>query len=377
MFDFLLAKKKYNSKVIFVSPDINSGGAENILFNIAKNINIEDIIIISLTDNGFYGSKLQEKGYKIYTLNMKKNFLFLFKFIRLIILINKFRPKYVHTWLYHANLIGGIAAKIAGVKKLIWTIHHDFEYSSFLGFVEMKILIILSYFLPDKIIYGSEISRFNHESNGFIKIKSITINNGVCLDKFKPIPKFRKYFRNKFKINKDTLLLGNIARYHPLKDHETLLKTLEILKNENIDFKCIFIGPGLSKNNHILKNKIKKYGLSKKIILYGKTYEINKVINSFDINILTSIKECSPISIMESMSVGIPCISTDVGNASTLLRKSGWVFPIYDYISIASCIKDIANNKKILIKKGKLSRKIIEQNYPLRKMIYEYKNLYI
>ena len=46
-------------------------------------INIEDIIIISLTDNGFYGSKLQEKGYKIYTLNMKKNFLFLKSFISL------------------------------------------------------------------------------------------------------------------------------------------------------------------------------------------------------------------------------------------------------------------------------------------------------
>jgi len=308
---------------------------------------------------------------------MKKKCLFLFKFIYLIILINRFRPKYVQTWLYHANLIGGLAAKISGVKKLIWTIHHDFEYRSFSVFLEMKILMMLSYFLPNNIIYGSEISKINHQLNGFIKRKSITINNGVCLEKFKPIIKFRKYFRNKFNINKDTLLLGNIARYHPLKDHETLLKALTILKNENIDFKCILIGSGLSRENHILKNKIKKYGLNKNIILYGKTFEINKIINSFDINILTSIKECSPISLMESMAVGIPCISTDVGDASHLIGKSGWVFPIYDYLSIASCIKDISNNKKILINKGKLSRRIIEQNYPLRKMINEYKNLYI
>ena len=377
MFNFFGAKNKYNNDIVFISPDINSGGAENILFNIAKTINKEDIVIISLTDIGFYGSKLKDKGYKLYALNMKKNFLSLFKFIHLIILINKLRPKYVHTWLYHANLVGGIAAKISGVKKLIWTIHHDFEYSSFFVFIELKLLIILSYFLPDKIIYGSEISKFNHQYNGFIKRKSITINNGVCLNKFKPTKKLRKYFRDKFNISKDTLFLGNIARYHPLKDHETLLKALEILKNQNVDFKCIFIGPGLSRNNYKLKSKIKKYGLNEEIILHGKSFEVNKVINSFDINILTSIKECSPISIIECMAVGIPCICTDVGDASHLIGKSGWVFPIYDYFAIASCIKYIAKNKKILMKKGILSRKIIQQNYSLRKMIYEYKNLYV
>ena len=102
--------------------------------------------------------------------------------------------------------------------------------------------------------------------------------------------------------------MGNIARYNPLKDHETLLKALKILKNKDINFKCLLIGQGLSNKNREFKIRIKKYGLEDKVILYGKTYEINKILNAFDINILTSKKECSPISLIESMSTGIPCI---------------------------------------------------------------------
>ena len=110
-----LWKKNENlhSRIIFIAPDINSGGAENILYNVAKNQNNKDITIISLTDIGFYGNKLKDRDYKIYALNMKKNLFLIIKLFYLIILIKKIKPKFVQTWLYHGNLIGGIAAKIA------------------------------------------------------------------------------------------------------------------------------------------------------------------------------------------------------------------------------------------------------------------------
>ena len=153
----------------------------------------------------------------------------------------------VHTWLYHANLIGGILAKLAGIKNIYWSIHHDYEYSSFLMMIEMKILSILSHIIPNKIIYCSFISEINHINNGYKKNCSIIIKNGVSTNKFKPNRIYRDQIRSKLKISDDCLLIGNISRYHPIKDHDNLLKAIYKFNKYNIELKVILIGEGLSK----------------------------------------------------------------------------------------------------------------------------------
>ena len=376
MFNFLFRRKNFRTKLIFIAPDINSGGAENILFNVAKTLNKKDIILISLTDSGFYGSKLKNYGYEFYALKMKKNIFAIFKFIYLIILIYKYKPLIVHTWLYRANLFGGVAAKIAGVNKIYWTIHHDFEYSNFLMMLEMKILILLSYFIPKKIIFGSDISKKNHILNGFSKYKSTIINNGVSTKIFKPNKKFRIDFRKALSIDEDCLVLGNIARYHPLKDHETLFRALQIVKNKGLRFKCILIGSGFTNKIKKIKERINYYELNQNLIIYGQTFKINEIINAFDINILTSKKECSPISLLESMSTGVPCISTNVGDASQLIMDSGWTVQISDFKSLAELIQKIYIDKNIIKIKSKKARKRVEMFYRLEIMIEKYKALY-
>ena len=145
-------KKKSKCKILFIAPYVDSGGAENILFNIVKMNNSKDVFIISLTKGGYYGEKLRKEGYKLYALNMKKNIFIFLKVFKLLFMIITLNPKIVHTWLYHSNLIGGILAWFVGIKKIYWSIHHDFEYSDFLTMIEMKILGLMSYFVPNKII---------------------------------------------------------------------------------------------------------------------------------------------------------------------------------------------------------------------------------
>ena len=110
---------KSNCKILHIAPDIGSGGAENILFNIVKSKEINDVFIISLTNIGYYGEKLNREGYKLYALNMKKNIFIFYKIFKLLFLIIRLKPKIVHTWLYHSNLIGGLIAKLLGVKNIL------------------------------------------------------------------------------------------------------------------------------------------------------------------------------------------------------------------------------------------------------------------
>ena len=124
--------------------------------------------------------------------------------------------------------------------------------------IEMKILILLSYFVPNKIIYCSSLAKSNHIKNGYKKNNSITINNGVDLSKYKPNKKYRRKIREELNISEDCLLIGNISRYNQIKDHDNLLKALNILNQYDNNFKYILVGIGLSNRNSELINKIEK-----------------------------------------------------------------------------------------------------------------------
>lgn len=363
-------------KILFISPDIDSGGAENVLFNVLKTRNKKDVALISLTNVGFYGQKLENEGYKIYSLNLKKNFFSIFKIFKLYFLILRLKPDVVHTWLYHANLIGGICAKIAGIKKIYWSIHHDYEYSNFIIMIEMKLLIFLSHLIPNKIIFCSDSSKKNHIKKGYKVAASEIIKNGVSTKTFQPNSTLRRKIRKNLKISDGCLLLGNISRYHPIKDHENLLKALSLLNENKVQFKCLLIGEGITSNNLRLVSRIRFYKLTDNVILFGKSYEISKVINSLDLNILSSKKESFPMVILEAMSSGVPCLSTNVGDAKSIIGATGWIVEVSDPYSLAHKITYISREREKLKDYSSLAREKILNKYSLEKMISSYQKLY-
>ena len=133
MINIFQNKLQNNLEILYIINSLEIGGAEQIFFNILKNK--KKILIITLISEGYFGNKLKKKGFKLINLNMKKNIFIIFKMFKLIQIIKRYNPEIVHTWLYHSNLIGGIASKLSGVKQIFWSIHHDFEFSDILSTV--------------------------------------------------------------------------------------------------------------------------------------------------------------------------------------------------------------------------------------------------
>ncbi len=364
------------SKILYITNSLDTGGAENILFNLLKRSSKIESFIVVLTSLGKYGKELKENGYKVVDLDIKKDISSFLKIFYLFFLIIKIKPNIVHTWLYHSNFLGGILAKIAGVKKIYWSIHHDYEYSNIFTRIEMKILAFLSYLIPQKIIYSSAFSKENHIMNGYRRVNTEIIENGVSLKEFKNNNLTKEKLRQKLHIDNECLILGNIARYHPLKDHDNLLKSLNILMKYDLNFKCILIGSGLNNSNLELKEKIKRLNLKDKVLLYGERNNISEIINLFDLNILSSKSECFPVTLLESMASMVPSISTDVGDAKRIIGSTGWIVEPSNPYAIAECILNIANKPDMLRKKGKLARNRVRLFFSLEKMILSYYALY-
>ena len=103
-------------KIVHIITGLGNGGAEHTLFKICKHDRLNEHIVISLKQTGKYFSLLKNLGIKVYSLDL--NYLSFYKFIYLIKLLRILKPDIAQTWLVHADLIGGIASRIAGVKKV-------------------------------------------------------------------------------------------------------------------------------------------------------------------------------------------------------------------------------------------------------------------
>lgn len=369
-------------KVLHIITSLYDGGAEGVLFRICCNDKFNEHIVVSLRDKGKYGEELLRNNIKIYCLNMKPGNFSFFSLFKLIKILKIEKVDIVQTWLYHADFFGGIAAKLAGVKNLIWNIRHsDFNYNDTKKSLRIlvKVLAKLSYFLPRKIIFCSKKSIKIHEELGYDKKKLIYIANGYDLKKHRPSISQKLMFRRKFNLNKKLLILGNVARFHPQKDHKNLLKALCLLKKDQILFKCFLVGFKINKQNKPLNRLIKKFNLSQEIIILEPQKEINKFMNGIDLHILSSkYGEAFPNVVAEAMAAGTPCVVTNVGDASEIVQKTGWVVPPNNAVKLSRGIKVALNN----IKKNNWNnicinaRKRISYKFSMKQMIEKYKEVW-
>src|SRR5699024_5075598 len=103
---------------------LQDGGAEAILYRLCKHDNVNEHIVISLLNEGKYGPLLESAGITVHTLGMKPGRLSVSGIVKLYKLLKSIQPAVVQTWMYHADLIGGLAARFARISNVHWGIHH-------------------------------------------------------------------------------------------------------------------------------------------------------------------------------------------------------------------------------------------------------------
>jgi glycosyltransferase involved in cell wall biosynthesis len=309
---------------------------------------------------------------------MKPGRLSIFCLYKLIKILKNENPNIVQTWLYHADFFGGIAAKLAGVKNLIWNIRHsDFSknHTKMSLLILIKILAKLSNSLPKKIIFCSKNSMKLHSKIGYPEYKMRYVPNGYDIQKFKPSFTKKSNFRQKDKIT----FLGNVARFHPQKDHYNLLHALSILKKKKFFFKCILVGLNINKKNEILTKLIKDLNLDNEIILLGSQKNVNKIMKKIDIHILSSAYgEAFPNVVAEAMASGTPCVVTNVGDSSIIVGKTGWIVKCRDSKLLAyNIMKAIKKSKsKNWVYHCQAARNRIVNKFTIKKMIGSYEKIW-
>lgn len=368
-------------KVAHVIIDLNVGGAELMLERLIRHTSDRNVehIVISLTDIGTLGEEIIKSGVDVKCLNIDSPISYASGLWKLYRLFNKIRPDVVHTWMYHSDLIGGISAKIAGVKKIIWCVRST-DISK--GGSKLTLLIRwlcakVSSFVPDTIVYAANASREVHEQCGYDKHKSLVIANGFDLTKLSPDKFSRSYLRNEFGFAENEVVVSSVGRYSPVKDHRTFISAALLLAEEFSNIRFLLVGRDLTVQNEMIMSQISASSHSDKFVLFGERDDVSACLSASDIFCLHSVTEGFPNVLGEAMAMGIPAVTTNVGDAAFLLDMADFVVPAGNPHLLAQKLREvILLTHEGRIKLGRILRLRIESEFSMDTVANKYLYLY-
>ncbi|MDP4545696.1 glycosyltransferase [Psychrobacter faecalis] len=336
-------------KIVHIITGLNNGGAEGVLYRLVTHDQDNEHIVISMMDAGKYGPMLLDKGVKLYCLNMDQGKFSPKAIVKLYKILKKTKPNVVQTWMYHADLIGGLTAKIAGVKNIFWNLRHTSFDSDHTKASTIKIARLnakLSKIIPKKIISCAQAAVKTHTDLGYDEEKIVVIGNGYDLSTFKIDDDSRNLIRDELNIGKNPVI-GMVGRYDPQKNHKGLIEALAIVKKNGYVFDLILVGRDLNEKNKTLLSQIRKSGLYEQTHLLDQRNDIPSIMNALDLHVLSSsYGEGFPNVIAEAMACGTPCIATDVGDSKKIIDSFGVVIPPNNVPALSNAIISFLNLMK-------------------------------
>jgi glycosyltransferase involved in cell wall biosynthesis len=364
---------------VHIITGLEGGGAEGVLYRLVLNDADNTHTIISLIGGGRFGPLLREAGFAVYCLGMVRGRPSLRAFLQLFRLLRRLSPDVVQTWMYHADLMGGIAARFAGVRYVCWGIRNsnlDPVSSTRTTIRVANICAFLSRWVPTRIICCSERAARVHHDMGYMPGKFRVIPNGYDLAEFAPSPALRAATRGELGIGQEDILVGMIARLDPQKDHANLFTALKQVASAGHNFFCILAGTGMERSNFSLIRQFEGSPCSDRMLLLGRREDIPALMNVMDINVLSSsFGEAFPNVLAEAMACGTPCVTTDVGDAASIVGDAGWVVPPRQSEMLAEAIMAAIyeqRDRDKWLQRQTACRARVEKNYSISAMVAAY-----
>jgi glycosyltransferase involved in cell wall biosynthesis len=331
-------------------------------------------------DGGTLGPELEKTGVPVYCLSMKRGGISPVYVLRLLRIIRQEKPDIIQTWLYHADLLGTIAARILKIP-VIWNLRcadMDFKkYSGLTSFV-VKLCARLSAY-PQVIIVNSEAGKAVHSSIGYTPGRWELIQNGFDLVRFSPNEASEIRVKKELGVAEDSLLIGIVARDDPMKDPDNFIEAVNILlsrlkKKQKLHF--VMVGRGISASNERLQRAITEGNLPY-FHLLGERKDIPELMSALDIYCSSSVSEGFSNVIGEAMACRVPCVVTDAGDSALIVGDTGRVVPVKDPEALAAaCLELINMPAPERMELGKRARERIEQNFNLPVIVSKYEDLY-
>jgi glycosyltransferase involved in cell wall biosynthesis len=328
-------------KIVFIATNLTTGGAEMMLLKLLQNIDRRrfEPYVISLRSKGEVGPRIESLGIPVFALDMNPGLPNPLKVLLLIRQLHKIQPDLVQTWMYHADLLGGLTARLAGCQHVVWGLRNsnlDGKLTKRSTLMVVKACAVLSSCLPAQILSCSARAAEVHATVGYRADKMLVIPNGFDLGRFQPDDEARTSIRTELGVAAETSLVGLMARYDAQKNHAGFIEAAAQIRQQHSEVHFVLAGGGIDNSNAVLNDLINAHGLEPYVHLMGRRDDMPRLMAALDVLASSSsYGEAFPNVLGEAMACGVPCVVTDVGDSIAIVGNTGRVVQSGDMPGLA------------------------------------------
>jgi glycosyltransferase involved in cell wall biosynthesis len=324
-------------KLIFIITKSDWGGAGRYVYDLATSLAEEYDVAVALGGEGALKERLSASGIRLIPIaSLGRNISTLKDvraFFELFRILKKERPAVVHLNSSKAGGLGALAAQLAGVNRVVFTVH-GWAYNEpvpALSKLFRWTASLATVLLSDKVITVSDFDR-THTPLG---LSATTIHNGIAETAFLP----REEARARLNIPGETrhTVIGTVAELHRNKGVDILLNALVQIPE------AVLVVVGDGEERRALEAQIKRLRLEERVELKGFVPDAASLLKAFDLFVLASRKEGLPYVLLEAGAAGTPVIASTVGGIPEIVDDglTGALFPAYDAAALAKTANEL------------------------------------
>lgn len=368
------------SRVLHIITGLPVGGAEMALYRLATASwgGRYEHSVIALNSGGPMCERFRKQGINVIMMDFKRAPIK--EFLRLVRLVRDMQPDIVQTWMYHADLLGGLAARLIGNRNVIWGVRTTLVTAGSCARLTTGVRQVcawLSRWLPETIVCVAEASRAAHAHIGYDADRMVVIGNGFDMSLFQADAEQRNLLRTSCGFDEDAIVIGTVGRFNTDKDHHNFVRAAGMLAARYPKLRFLMVGPGLDSSNMELQRWLADTGCATNFVLLGEHSDIPRCLRAMDIFCLPSRNEGFPNALGEAMAMGLPCVSTNVGDVNMLVADTGLVVEKENSEALALALEHIvAMPQDARLQMGQRARARIQDEFSMERARKHFEVIY-
>ncbi len=339
-------KKK---KILYVITKSNWGGAQRYVYDLSTSLDqgAFDVEVV-VGGNGILKEKLEMAGVTVTSLDSMQRDVDIKKELRsakeLFKIFRKSKPDIVHLNSSKAGGLGAIAARLAGVKDIVFTAH-AWAFNENRGTMSKAFIGLLHWatvMLSHRTIAVSESVKEQVIHMPFMKGKIEVIHLGMDAFEMKTREEARTALGIDGHLSSDSTVIGMISELHPVKGVPYAIDAIALLREEYPHLMLCIIGEG--EQRALIEKQIVKRRLESQVHLAGFVDDAKAYLKAFDIFVLPSLSEAFGYTLIEAGLANVPVIATSVGGIPEVVDEAGILIPPRNGRAIADSIKILLNS---------------------------------
>ncbi len=358
--------------IVLVVRSLNYGGAERQLIDLAKGLHDRghSVLVAVSYDKGPLLTELRTTDVPVAVLAKRGRWDVVGYLWRLARLLRQTRPQVLYAFLVEPSIQAVFVKPMLPRTRIVWGVRASNVDLAGYGWFP-RLTFRLSRYLArhaDLIIANSSAGAIYHRAQGYPADRITVVPNGIDLARFVPDADAGRRKRIAWGVPEPSVVIGNVGRLDRMKDHATLLDAAVQVLGTRPDAFFVCVGDGPRTNRCELEARALALGISPRVKWVGTEADMTAVYNGFDVCCLCSaFGEGFSNVLGEAMACGIPCVATDVGDATKIIDMCGVIVPPASPTRLAQGILRLLTS--VDAERKRACRQRIAEEFSLERMV--------